>query len=57
MSKTILVTVSDEAADNLRKVQDRITKIRRVNNPKASASNQHDAVSWVLENTLLPVTL
>ena len=57
MSKNLNVTVTNNAADMLQKVQDRITEIRRKDNPAASASNQHDAMSWILENTLLPVTL
>ena len=57
MSKNLNVSVTNNAANRLQKVQDRITDLRRKDNPSASAANQHDAVSWILENTLLPVKL
>jgi len=57
MAKTIGVTVTDEAHENLCKVQDRMTELRQVKNPAASAVNQHDALTWVLEHTALPLTL
>jgi hypothetical protein len=56
MSKTLNVSVTNNAANMLQKVQDRMTEIRRKDNPAASAANQPDAVSWILENTLLLVT-